>query len=344
MKIRVNSSSRAGGGEVLVPGDPVPPLDLDDFFVVDSFETDKTEGVPFSKVKVNWNIEPKNVEVRVEDFEFRLVAPPQVKINEITARGDHTFTLLRTTSLRLEGRRNGSPFMQLGSSITVSVDESNCRHITLPGNWIDQGVFDELEQLNSDTAQLRLRSVSVPADPEKPDAPRERVQLQPNSEWDFERITYYFPLEIVTPNFFNADLDVWMEVGIVVTHDEDTDEERDVNDDGFGSTVDIRIEFDLDVDYSPLEDVLSVLTVGSTPVVAKTIEALLPLVLECEKRNVEEMTAERLLKNEFVDNALQNGRLFDIRIVPQNSYNHIEIVICEEPSKPEAPSGGVVTQ
>lgn len=173
MRIRVNSSS-TGGGEVLVPGDPVPPVDLEDLFVVDTFETDETEAPPFTTVKVNWKIEPKDVETRFEDFEFRLIAPPQFVVSEITADGAHAFTLLRTTSLRLQGRRNGSPWMLLGPSITVSVDESNCRLIHLHGNGIDAEVFAELEKVTSDTAELRLRSVSLSTDPEDPDAPLKR--------------------------------------------------------------------------------------------------------------------------------------------------------------------------
>lgn len=126
-------------------------------------------------------------------------------------------------------------------------------------------------------------------------------------------------------------MDVWAEVGFVVTHDED----------GAETDVDIRLEFDIDVDYASLEYVFC----GA--VAEKAIEALLPLILECQKRRTEEMLAKRLLANELIEDALETGRFFDIRIVPrgpQSVIDHIEIVICEEPPGPVVPSGDVVTE
>jgi hypothetical protein len=311
MKVQIHNSGRAGGGEVIRPDDPVPPIDPDDFFVVETFETDDPEALPFSEVTVRWQIEPRDAETRFEDFEFRLVAPPQFVVDGISAEGAHSFPLLRATSLRLEGRKNGSRWMPLGQQITVSVDESDCRRFIVTGAMIDPEVSARLDQITSETAQLRLRG-------------------DLSADWNTDRIRYYFPLELVTPNFFNADLDLWMDIRFVVTHFED--------DEGEKTEVDVRVDFDEDVDYSLAEDILSL---GfSAGIAEKAIEYFVPMVLECHEQLIELMLVEQLLENDLVAGRLETDRLFDVRIVPapQNYSKRIEVLTCAVPPDTGGPS------
>lgn len=322
MKVQVHNSGRLGGGEVIRPDDPVPPIDLDDFFVVETFETDEPEALPFSEVTVRWHIEPRDAETRFEDFEFRLVAPPQFVVDGISAEGAHSFPLLRATTLQLEGRKGGSQWVSLGQQITASVDESDCRRFIVTGVMIDPEVSAQLERITGETAQLRLRG-------------------DLSADWNTERIRYYFPFELVTPNFFNADLDLWMDIRFVVTHFED--------DEGEKTEVDVRVDFDKDVDYSLAEDILSL---GIAPgIAAKAIEYFIPMVLECHEHLIELMLVEHLLENDLVAGRLKTGRLFDVRIVPgsQNHFRGIEVLTCNEPSDTggtadDGPSERVVTR
>ena len=154
--------------------------------------------------------------------------------------------------------------------------------------------------------------------------------MELTSEWTAGRIRYNVPMEIVTPNFFNADLDLRADVAFLVTHDED------------GTDVDVRIGFDLDVDYSTLEDSLSF---GSSAAIAKTVEVLLPLVLAGRKPEIEGRFAYALLENGFVENALEDGRLFDIEIRPQSQdtpLDLVETVVCDEPARFPRPSNAPV--
>ncbi|ODR82472.1 hypothetical protein BG842_24960 [Haladaptatus sp. W1] len=96
---------------------------------------------------------------------------------------------------------------------------------------VDAIVYTELKKFISDIAELRLRGKS-----------------EPSSDWNADRIRYYFPLELVTPEFPNADMDVWMDVEFQLVHDKD------------GVDIELVLDFETNVIYSMNEIMI---TVGS---------------------------------------------------------------------------------
>ncbi|ODR81719.1 hypothetical protein BG842_17730 [Haladaptatus sp. W1] len=309
MNIRVNNNTRTGG-QIVAPDDPVPPVDLEEYFSVVTFETTKTEAPPFSEVKVSWAIESKDDKTQFEDFEFRLNGPPLFTLDEIPADGEHSFTIHYTTFLQLQGRQSGSPWMPLGPRLTVSIDDTECQVVGWDNRTVDAIVYTELKKFISDIAELRLRGKS-----------------EPSSDWNADRIRYYFPLELVTPEFPNADMDVWMDVEFQLVHDKD------------GVDIELVLDFETNVIYSMNEIMI---TGGIAAKVASLVEDIMPMVLECPKRQIQNRFKNDLIDVPAVKNGLKTGEFYDIRIVTQGR-GWIEILICKPPTEPGDSSEEVVT-
>lgn len=332
MRIRIPTRNPDNGG-VFEPIDPPPVIDIDQFFTLDLLEASKTVFSPFEPVTITWAFSPKNDSVDPRNFAFSLFTHEGILADNLESSGSLTINPIGNVLVRVQGRRlGGSKPTTLGSGLALSVDESGCETIEIAQIIFDTILFSRFEQITGQIAEVRLRRetrrVGAPGSNEF-----EVVVLQPESTWTTREITIKFPLEIVINNFFNADFDLEMVLKFDVGHDD-----RD-------STLEAAIDFDLKVDFSTLEDILSL---GNSSAVARTLNAVLPLVFECERPHIEAAVLQGILGLPGVQQALRNNRLLAARIlVGENAFTTVlQLVFCPVPdliSRPSAPdTGGVI--
>lgn len=307
MKIKIPIGIATGGG-IFDPIDPPPPPNIDDFFQLDLLSASKTSFAPFEEIEIEWAISSKDPDTRFSDFAFSLVDTYGVLVDDLEPTGSTTFTPHRNTLVRVRGRRlGGTAPTTLGQGLALSVDEDNCVRVEIPHQLIDDPIFQHLEQLTSDTAEIRLRS--------KPE--------EPVATYTPGLISYDFPLEIIINNFFNADLDVTLEIRFTVDID------------ASGSELDVTVSHASDVDFSTFEDIASL---GATSKIAEAIEKVLPLIFECQTREMERVIIHSLLSHPGVRRALNEGkRLLAVRVVPLGNFDHLVVILCAPPPEPECP-------
>lgn len=183
-----------------------------------------------------------------------------------------------------------------------------------------------------------MRQETLPVDPQNPNVPPQTIELKPESDWTVERIRYKFPLEIILENFFNADLDVYMEIRFMIQHEET------------GTTLDVDVTFDVDANFETGEHVLSFLTPFSgaaTLAISKTLNNVLPMVLDCRKTNIEANIGNHLIDDRVTTalNGLSDGRIYDVRIVPGSGFNNnIFVIVCAISEESEEDNSGPVVE
>lgn len=324
MRIRIGQTNELGGGTVIAPFDPPIPFDISSLFQLVEFTTSATSAPPFAQLAINWLIRPIDRTTRIEDYQFRLVAFRHVQLNDIQAQGSAPFTLMGNTRATISGRRNGGTWSTFDQVIIITLDESDCQIIEHNGQFLDGAIFGQLDALLARTKELRFRHETVPVDPQNPNGPRQTIVSEPKSDWTAERIRYTFPLEIVIPNFFDADLDVRMDIRFALEHD------------ATGANFDINVDFKVDASFDPGEHILSFLIPplgASTLAISETLNKVLPLVFDCRKTEIEAEMARQIIDNRVRSalNALSDGRIFDVRIMPLfggTTSNYIFVIVC----------------
>lgn len=300
MRISIDHGRRLDGGLVIGGIDPPPPVDVNELFRLTQFEAAKTTIAPFENVAVSWSIEPVDG-TDPDDYAFDLVSPNGVvHALDIPLQGAYSHEGHKTMLLMIAVRRRGRERLGLlDPTLQVQVDESDCLVRTIPAFLVDALVDAEVDALTGATPELRLRS-----------------GRSVESTWNFFRIGYDLPLEVVIDGFFNADLDVDLEFRFQVTHN------------GERTDLDVTVGHDTDVDFSTLEDILSL---GSGPVIAATAERILPLVLACEARQIEAQVARHLL--DFIEPDLDDHRLLAVRVYPDDHAGgpRLELILCPFP-------------
>lgn len=333
MRIRI-PTGRPGSGGVFDPIDPPPLLDIDDLFTLDKLAASKTTFTPFEEIEITWAISPKDSETSFDDFAFSLVTQDGDLVNPIGPSGSHRFNPQKNTLVRVRGRKlGGAKPTTLGSGLALSADESGCTTVDILQAVFDAILFDRFNRITAANAELRLRRVP---DPDTPPGqlPTGTIELQPESEWTRESADYYFPLEIVINNFPNANLDLHLSIFFNVHHESGDSE------------FEVRVTHKSDTDFSAFEDVI---TLGSAAVVSRTLDKVLPLVFECERRHIEPAILQSILGLGGVRDALEANRLLAARIIPgEDAFTTtLTLVFCPFPGapsigRPSAPPGGVI--
>lgn len=330
MRIRISTGGLSGG--VLAPIDPPPPIDINDLFDLEFLTASKTTFKPFEEIEIEWSITSKDPDNVFSEHVFSIMATEGVLANDVGPTGSITFTPLKNTLVRVQGRkRSGGNKSTLGTGLALAVDESNCQFVEILQTTFDALVFAELDKITTNNAEIRLRRVPDPDSIGPTGVPTATIELQPVATWTTESINYYFPLEIDLENFFNADLDVSLEIQFQVDNDQS------------GFDLDVTIDHDSDVDFSAFEDVVSL---GHSATVAKTLDKVLPLLFDCTTTQMERDVLRAILQHPGVARGIEdNKRLLAFRIVPLGNFTHLSIVLCDPtPSnvRPAPPSGGVL--
>lgn len=301
MRINVSANTLTDDG-LLAPVDPQPPLDINALFDLVSFRASKTTFSPFEEIEIEWSIKPKDPNTEFGDFLFSLVATSAVLVDDLNASSTFTFSPHKNTLLKIQGHHRGrGGATTLGHGIALSVDESSCLVQEFLRVVLDEAVKTALSNLTSQTAELRLRGTVV-------------------STWNLGSIEYYFPLELVLPNFYNGDVDV----NIVIKFD--------VHHDGRKSDLEVMINHSSDVNFHWAEDIFSF---GGSAIIANTADRLVPLILECETGKLELQIIRLFLA--FLGRAVDTHRLLDVRVVPLGSprLDIIAFILCPLPAEPE---------
>jgi len=309
MRINIGQPNNLGDDGLITVIDPPISIDISSLFELVVFTTSTNSAPPFTEITLNWEIQSIDRMTRIEDYAFRLNAFQHEQLNSIQAEDSTTFTLVSNTRITISGRKKGGgAWSFFDQALIISLDASNCEIINHYGPFIDDAIFNQLETLLSTTKELRFRRETLPADP----------------DWTIERIRYKFPLEIVIDNFFNADLDVQMDIRFSMEHGANN------------SILNIDTEFDVDASFDTGEIILGSLIPGmgaSTLAISKTLNEVLPMVFDCKKAEIEAEIGRQVLDNrvETALTALNNGRVFSVRIVPRSATsidNFIRVVLC----------------
>jgi hypothetical protein len=308
MRISVTGTGTEPGDE-LTPIDPPPPPNINDFFTLVS----PAEVKPFHQVEVTWSIQPED-DVEFSDFIFTLVAGAREVETNLSQDGLSRVSIAESVIVRIVGRHDGSGGSStLGQGVIVRIDDSECEEIEIASVIVDALVVGRLSQITSEASELRLRRrIGV-----TPGGQPTVVEREVESTWELGVIKYYFPLEVVINNFFNADLDVRLEIRFSVTHAEDN------------TDLDVTITHSSDVDFSTVENILSL---GNSSTAATTANRLIPLILDCRVRGAEQDILRQVLA--FLGNRLDTHRLLYLHVVPLDGFSYLAIGLCPIPEEP----------
>lgn len=291
-----------GGLDSIVPDGR---FDIAEFFQLDSLTLSKSTVVPFEEVTVSWAISAKRSDIQPTDFGFTLYGPDENVLDHLGLSGSTIVRPRASSFLYLRGHKTGSASSPLGSPQILTVDQSSCQTVEIPKDFFDAAVNARLPQLSRSGSQIRLRN----NDPVV-------------SSWTAYSVRYVLPLKIVINNFFDADLDVVLTIAFRLSHTEAS------------SDLDVSITDKTDVDFSTIEDILSL---GSSSLIAKLIEKIVPLILACPIQLMEAAVLREILSYPAVRQALNEGkRLLDVRPVAMAGFEHLAITLC---GLPEASPG-----
>lgn len=311
MKIRINPPRPGLGQDGGVVVDPIDPLDPNELFELVVLTASTTDPVPFQPVEVTWRIQPARDDLDPADYVFSLVSPNGIAhARDIGRSGTHTLEFHATALVMVAVRhRGGGDLGRLRPNLQIRIDESGCTVRPIDALILDALVSAAVADLTAGSPELRLRG----GKPVK-------------ATWTPGRVRYDLPLEVVINNFFNADLDVRLDLRFVVTHD------------GPDTELEVDVRHDSDLDFHWLEDVLSL---GSSSVVAKTANRLIPIIMACESRHIERDVLRQLLA--FLAGDLANLRLLAARVFGDDHSGgpRLEFILCPPPP-PDGP-GRVLT-
>ncbi len=77
------------------------------------------------------------------------------------------------------------------------------------------------------------------------------------------------------------------------------------------------------------------MSLGSTSKLAKLIEKIVPLILDCRLQHAEGAVLRQLLQVPTVAQAINEGkRMLSVRPKPLQNFEYLEIVLCDPPTEP----------
>ena len=319
-------------GDVLVPIDSPgfdlpPPIDLNDLLVLDGLSVSQASVTPFQEVDVSWSVSAKAAGTELADFVFTLVTGQGVPIDDVGPSGTQRITVLEPASVMIQARkRSGGNRQRIGEGVSIAVDDTACQKIEFDQRFIDAVVFKAVEELQAGEARIRPRTAPDPNSVGPQGFPTQTIELVPSATWHPGFVDYEFPLRFVIDNFFDADLDLRARLLIGVDHG------------GAQPHLDVTMKLSGHVDFDTVADIVST---GKTAVIAKTLNKVLPLVLECRRGAAERALLTYLGMWPAIKQAGASGkRLHDARIRSTPSGGILEITFCEPPGPPPGPIGG----
>lgn len=305
MRVDITHPIVANGEIVLLPEHPPdvpPPIDINDFFELEELRVSGTELRPFQEIEITWSIRPI-ADASFSDFTFSLTANGENVAVDIDTQGSERVVLYTDTLVNIHVRRPGGSanFFILGDGIIVRVDDSSCDKIPLPGQVFDELFIDNVEGALSDLSTsdftLRRRKMAVPHQEEpgsggQPPGPQlpgrqpprtqyDRVEMDVEITYETGVIKYYFPLEVVVPNFFNADLDLRLELRTWVSHERDK------------THMEVRLDHSTEMIYSTFQEIVSF---GNAATAAALANQLIPRIVACHIPNSEKKIAAEFCK------------------------------------------------
>lgn len=319
MRISINDTFNPGQ-PIFFPTDPFPLEDIDTLFSVDLFQASTITPKPFNAVRFSWRISTSRTNNNApDDFEFRVVEVAgrflrEILFHDIELIDDGDWVLPRTADIQILGRRKvrGS-WTRLGPVVSLTVDDADCRTQVVDRLLLDPILLGRFQDEVLSDPRLRLRRETRPRDPNLPQLGYEEITLEPRSSWPGGVIRYDFPLEVVLNNFFNMDLDLSLEIRLRVANK------------ATESILEVEAKMDSDADFSTFEDIVSL---GSATVVARTVDRMMPLVLDARKRDVEEGVATALLGL-----VRQSERLLSVDI-SSGDFGQVIMQLCPPPEQP----------
>lgn len=299
-RITITEPGPGGDGGVVTPIDPPPP-DVNDQFELEYLRASATNPKPLEEIEVTWSIKARD-SASFADYIFDLVATRGPIGTGVNASGLERYSPDRNTLLRIVGRRRGSGDRStLGNGIPITIDESDCRIWEIEGRQLDDRMASGLSRFSSASAVIRLRNQSA---------------VVPT--WEVGIIKYYYPLEVVLPHFFDADLDVNLGVRFDV---------EQIND---RAVIVTTITHSSDVDYDNIYDIA---TGGRTTAIAKTADMLIPLILSLAAPAI-----EREIGQAIADGIpfKETHRLIAVRVVPDDAGRpFLSCLLCPKPEEPD---------
>ncbi|MCP3973005.1 MAG: hypothetical protein GY926_01785 [bacterium] len=298
MQIGIDHSNEAQGGLIATPVDPYPPNEFESRYRLNYFEASADEVPPFTPIEITWSIDPVGSSIDPNDLAVWLTSPHGVvHARDLPLEGCTTYRPTKTALLFLQLRtRQGRHIGTFDERRQIRTDETECIRVGIAASLVGSIAEQRIRQLDQASQMLRVRGDDAIS-----------------ASWDWFRVTFNIPLEVVINDFFNADLDVSLTLQIGVRHTGDTTE------------LDVTVRHESKLDFSLAEDILSL---GSSGIVAKTANHLLPLIIGCEARALERDIARQLVA--VIEGRLTGRRLQDARIHPDGDPGgpRIELVLC----------------
>lgn len=318
MRVAISDNFKPGQ-PIVFPNDPVPLEDIDTLFSVEVFEASSLTPKPFTAVRFSWRISASANNNDPLDFEFRVVEVAgrflrEILFHDIDLIDNGDWALPRSADIQILGRRRiGGQWTRLGPVISLTLDDADCRTQIVDRLLLDAILLSQFQNEVLSDPRLRLRREYRLADPGRPDLGYEEITLEPRASWPGGFIRYEFPLEIVLENFFNMDLDLSLEIRLRVANT------------GSESILEVEAAMDSDADFSTFEDIASL---GSATIIARTVDKMMPLVLDARQRDVEEGVATALLGL-----VRQSERLLSIDI-SSGDFGQVVMRLCPPPERP----------
>lgn len=291
-----------GGLDIVVPDGRV---NIKDFFTLDSFKLSESEVEPLHPCTVSWSISPKRQDIDPADYMFELFGPDESHIKDIPLIGSAKVHPRATSFLYIRGRRRDGGSSPLGDPHTLTVDFSKCQVVEVPKELLNAVVTVRVDQIADSVAEIKRRSTGPIA-----------------SEWTSYSISYDIPLKLILDNFFDADLDLGLTLALTLTHGEQT------------SDLDLTITDKAKADFHWAEDVASL---GSTNLVTRMIERVVPLILKCPLQQAESQVLREIFRLGAVRDALNaRMRLLSVTLDTTPGFEHLRMVFCPVPDESNA--------
>lgn len=295
MKIKI--SPELSSDRVIIDVPPVIP-DLSDKIEVIKFQIPNTSISPCEEVQVEWTIRAKKDNINLDDYQFRLRVGYAEINSDISAEGSESFSVYKDTTLSLSARNKESdaPWSPIGNPLPIYIDGENEKK-QIPQILFDALAFEHINREISGIKHIEFRS-------------------DIKSNWTYNYIEYTLPLELKIPNFFNGNLDIKLRLFIKTEFDS-----------GGDTSLEVSIESSENLKFDIVEDIFSF---GHTSTIEKTVEKLLPIIMNFITSNAEKVIIRQLLNFLNIDNYLEDRRLMEVNIIPGGEFGHIQFLFCSQ--------------
>lgn len=304
--MRVNISKLRPGSDLLrsnnllnSAGSNLPSADINKQLILERFSVSSTTPRPFEDFEVEWLVSPVTANVNLANYQFRIKTSTDILAQDISRQGQATIAIHKRTLLTVQARKGLGTWKNLGDSIAMRIDDSNCEEKDIPGAWLDVSIANQLTAGLANISILRLRSGK---------------QIEPI--WQNRYVEYKVPLEIVLPNFFNGDLDITWKLFFSIDYDDNSD-----------CHLNVSITSSENADFASWQDFLSL---GHTATIAATVERLLPAILKPVIAKAERAVVDELCFFLGSTQYFDTHHMLSVDIVPQNSFNHLHFIFCDK--------------